>query len=309
MNTAGPDRHVVSAGGFDSPQFRHPSVAARQSYSNTEATPLTPEIGFGCAPQFSRAAERSILACVFVASVLFAASVNVLATSFLSAPAALNMSPAYRFLPDGEVQPGFVCNLVALECVEMSSPLRVSRLLEKYTPRTKPALRVASEAEKISDRAANIARADETATQFTEAQMLAMMQMSGEYKHQAIWHALRRNYEVPPFTLSTFAELRDRGLAYKAEGHRFHCLAATAYDTARDVADYLQRTHDIHQSFMGTRTGPQATMHCTCGWGCGLRAGDRMAEKAQAAMSRHLTTIKGMRDLSTALAPRNAGAG
>jgi hypothetical protein len=271
---------------------------------NTGATPnLTSNTGFGCAPQFPRAAEHSILACLFVASVLFAASVNVLAT-MLSAPAPIDVSPAYR-----QSEPEFVCNLVALECVEMGTPLRASQILEKFAPRTKPALRVASDAEKLSDKAEAIARSNATAEQFTEPQMLAMMQMSGEYRYQAIWHALRANYEVPPFTMSTFVELRERGFAYKPENHKFHCLAATAYDTARDVADYLQRTHDIHQSFMGNRTGPQVTMHCTCGWGCGLRAGDRMAEKAQAAMSRHLATIKSVRTIWAALEPRKAKAG
>ena len=140
-------------------------------------------------------------------------------------------------------------------------------------------------------------------SEFSEPQMLALMHMSDDIRHQAIWHDQRQRFSMRPFTHSTFVELCERGLAYKPQGKRFHMLKVTAIPLARTVADEFVRKYHIHAGYMLGRTGPTVTLQCTCGWSAAIRAGDGMQLKAARAHSRHLRTISRVNDLRTALAP------
>jgi hypothetical protein len=165
----------------------------------------------------------------------------------------------------------------------------------------RPAMRRMSPQE-IADYA-DAQRARFDLSELSEPQMLAVMQMSGEFRHQAIWHDQRQRFSVPPFTLSTFVELRRLGLAYKPKGKRFHMLKVTAMPIARAVADELVRKYHIHAGYLLGRTGATVTLKCTCGWGEAIRAGGGMQTKANNALSRHLRTIAAVDDLRTALVP------
>jgi hypothetical protein len=272
----------------------------------TEATLLTlpSDPGFGHAPQSSipTAAKRLIFAGVFIAAGLFAAVVANAADKLRvvsGSPAALAY-PAYWESTRPEI---VVCSVTSGVCAvrdEIKAKPKVWTAPDWMRPL--PPLPPLPERAEYQPPVLN-------AEDFSEAQMLAVMSMSHVTRHQAIWHALRLSHEVPPFTLSTFIDLRDRGLAFKPEGLRFHALTTKADRLADQIAVHLQRKHDVHQSYMGSRIGPSTTLHCTCGWGCGLRRGDHIAKQATFAMGRHITSVKTARELETALAPRNAGAG
>jgi hypothetical protein len=138
-------------------------------------------------------------------------------------------------------------------------------------------------------------------------QKLAMMQMSDQLRHQAIWHELRQQYSEPPFTLSTFIELRDLGLAYKPQERKFHALTTPGLMLAYEIGDDLQQRHHIHASYLLGRAGANVTLMCTCKWSRSLRAGDGMQLKAARAMTAHLKTVVAANDLATALSPTHLG--
>lgn len=138
-------------------------------------------------------------------------------------------------------------------------------------------------------------RADERAAmnldQFTQAEQMALMQASHEHRHQHIWHRLRRNFEVPPFTLSTFRSLAERGLTEKPGGKTFHTLTAEGARIADAVADTLVEEHDLHLAWIGSHVGATATVHCTCKWSAGIRYGQNTQANAIREHSRHLREI------------------
>lgn len=159
----------------------------------------------------------------------------------------------------------------------------------------------------------NVRRALLAGADLSEAQMFAMMNMSAEYRHQAIWHHARLNiFELPPFTLSTFRELSERGYAEKPDGSKYHRLTLTASPLADAVADELVRTHKIHAPILVHTRGQIAknvNFKCTCGWGCALVAGRNMQAKAARAFTSHLSNINAVERLAAAItiAPRQKG--
>lgn len=138
-------------------------------------------------------------------------------------------------------------------------------------------------------------RADERAEmnldQFTQAEQMALMQASHEHRHQHIWHRLRRNFEVPPFTLSTFRSLAERGLTEKPEGKTFHTLTAEGARIADAIAGMLVEEHDLHLAWIGSHIRATATVHCTCKWSAGIRYGENTQANAIREHSRHLREI------------------
>lgn len=183
---------------------------------------------------------------------------------------------------------------------------------EPKIERTGPALKFLSADD--PNHMQNVRRALLAGADLSEPQMFAMMNMSAEYREQAIWHYARQNiFELPPFTLSTFRELSERGYAHKPEGSKYHRLTPEASPLAAAVADELQRRYKIHAPIL-VRTRNEIAKHvtfrCTCGWSCALTAGHRMQLKASNAFTQHLITINAVERLEAAitLAPRHQGA-
>lgn len=202
-----------------------------------------------------------------------------------------------------KVQSRFVASRVTSGVGHMRKQLSAEALAWRLPPPLCQSSPVAAVAVKVP------VRPEIAVEDLSQAQMLAMMQMSDMTRHQAIWHDMRSHFEVPPFTLSTFIELRDLGLAYVPEGKRFHILMTTAMTLACAVADHLVKTHNVHAPYTLGRTGPSVTLKCTCNWGCSIRAGDNMQAKIARALSGHLNTLKQVDELRTALAPREAESG
>ena len=175
----------------------------------------------------------------------------------------------------------------------------------------KPAMRVLS----IDDPAhlTNVRRALLEGADLSEPQMFAMMNASAEHRHQAIWHHARQNiFELPPFTLSTFRELSERGFVEKPDGSKYHRLSTTCGELANAVADELVRRYKIHASILvHTRERTSTvTLRCTCGWSCSLVAGHNMQLKASRAFASHLRSINAVERLAEgiAIATRRKGA-
>lgn len=188
-----------------------------------------------------------------------------------------------------------------------SSPRSIEELRRKFDDRDPgPRLKVLSPAQV----AANEAERLRSVEHISEPDMLAMMHMSDQLRHQAIYHAERQRYSCPPFTLSNFIALRDQGLAYKPEGKRFHILTTLGQARAGAVADYLVKTKGIHASYMLGHIGPTTTLACTCGWSAGLRRGDNMHLKAANAFSSHLRDLQArqtINDMAASIVPRHCG--
>ena len=138
-------------------------------------------------------------------------------------------------------------------------------------------------------------------------QKLALLQMSRRHSNQAIWFEIKKTYEAPPFTLATFRALRELKLCELLPGQRFHSLTTSGAQCADLIGRQLQRQHDIHAAWLGGHEGPLTTLHCTCGWSCGLRRGDGMQLKAARSMTTHLRTVEAMDGLKTMLAPLKSG--
>jgi hypothetical protein len=135
-------------------------------------------------------------------------------------------------------------------------------------------------------------------------QKLALLQMSRRISHQAIWRAMKEKYEAAPFTISTFRQLRELGLAELLDGQKYHSLTTSGAQLCDLIGRQLVRDHKIHTAWIGGHVAASTTLFCTCGWSCGLRRGDNMQLKAARAMSTHLRTVEAMDGLKTALAPR-----
>lgn len=127
--------------------------------------------------------------------------------------------------------------------------------------------------------------------EFSEAEQLAILNMSPSIRHQAVWHHLRRDFDVPPFTLSTFIALAERGLARKPDGKTFHTLTNTALPYAEAIADHLVGTRDVHAPWLGGRTKATITLHCTCKYSCAIRLGGHTQDNALRAHREHLRKV------------------
>lgn len=138
-------------------------------------------------------------------------------------------------------------------------------------------------------------------------QKLALLQMSVRVSHQAIWREMKKKYEAPPFTLSTFKQLRQLRLAEILPDQHYHSLTTQGAQLCDLIGRQLVRDHNIHSPWIGGNDGALATLRCTCGWSCSMRRGTGMQVKASNAHSQHLRTVNAMDGLRTALAPRGKG--
>ena len=259
-------------------------------------------------PQTPPATARTITC--LVASSLFAVLVNQLAAVTSFTPVALH-SHAYQ----SAEQPGILCDLLRMECSVMSKSVFGTKPFDwephplapkptTFEPRSGPVLKRIE----IDDpmHTANVNRALLEGASLDEGQMFAMMNMSGEYRHQAIWHYARQNiFELPPFTFGTFAELAERGYAEKPEGSRYHRLTQSASALAGAVADDLVQRHKIHAPILVHSRGEitkHVTFRCTCGYSCALTAGSNMQLKAGRAFSSHLRSVNAVSQLAEGIA-------
>lgn len=127
------------------------------------------------------------------------------------------------------------------------------------------------------------------------AEKLALLQMSSRVSVQAVYFALRERESLPPFSLSTFARLRELGLCERKPGQRFHSLTGDGAFTADLIARAMVRDREIHSAWIGGSVGATTTLHCTCGWSCGLARGTGMQLKAARAHSYHLATLAALK--------------
>ena len=158
----------------------------------------------------------------------------------------------------------------------------------------------------------NVRQALLAGANLSEGQMFAMMQMSAERSQQAIWHYARQNiFEYPPFTRSTFFELRDLGYAELPEGSKYHRLTAKASELASAVADELVRKHKIHAPYVlhPRENSMQSRMFCVCGWTKTLTIGGNMQIKAHRHFTNHVISINAVERLADAISisPRQGG--
>jgi hypothetical protein len=251
--------------------------------------------GYAPWPNKSRPAVTARTILCIVASILFCAVLIVACSAvefLLSKPsAASRLSAAYR-----QMQPAVVCSVTSMECVEMAiygtaCARRVSDVREPE--RTGPALKFIDADDPLHVN--NVRKALLAGADLSEPQMFAMMNMSADHRQQAIWHYARQNiFEIPPFTFGTFTELRERGLAEKPEGSKYHRLTLSAAPLAGAVADELVRRYKIHAPILVHLRGEiskTATFRCACGYSCALTAGDNMQLKAGRAFSSHLRGV------------------
>lgn len=257
-------------------------------------------------------AALAVLLVVLVAAVAFA-WVLILAVG----SNVVSSWPAHSEVYRSPMEPAAVCKLVTGVCVmstfSANAAVRrkepaLDKLFDELSIVPKPAMRVLSTDDPLHFQ--NVRRALLAGADLSEPQMFAMMNMSAEHRQQAIWHYARQNiFELPPFTLSTFRELSERGLAEKPEGSKYHRLTPAASPLAAAVADELVRRYKIHAPILvHTRERTHTiTFRCTCGWSCGLTAGRNMQVKASRAFTSHLASINAIARLETALAPRHQG--
>jgi hypothetical protein len=142
----------------------------------------------------------------------------------------------------------------------------------------------------------------------SEGEQCALIQMSGRTSIRTVWMKLREQYSVPPFTLSTFVRLRDLGLAEKPEGHKFHRLTWNGAQMADLAARTIVKTRDLHAPWLGGDDGKFTSLHCVCGWSCGLIRNPRLQLSAARAFSNHLAHVERKakaraEEIKTALAP------
>jgi hypothetical protein len=292
FNSAGPDRPPVSASGFAPWPPRSPTVTVTALF---------------------------VLFVAFVAAFAFAwVLIATIDTNVeLSFPsAASRLSPAYRHQPNWRMQPEVMCSVTSGVCVmrmsAFASPAASRRqTIEEIRQQIAavpssvnvPCIRQIEADDPIHD--TNVKRALLAGADLSEPQMFAMMNMSESHRHQAIWHHARLNiFELPPFTLSTFRELADKGYAHKPEDSRYHKLTLAASSLADATADELVARHKIHAPILVHTRGlraKQINFRCTCKWSCGLTAGDNMQAKANRAFTSHLRSVNTLNDIADSI--------
>lgn len=137
----------------------------------------------------------------------------------------------------------------------------------------------------------------------SEEQRLALIQMSRTTRAIAIWGELRKHYEAPPFTPSTFRQLAQLRYAERPDGEKYHRLTAQGFRAADLACDVLQANHKIHVGYLAGSIKASTTVRCTCGWGCSVARGRDMSIKAARAISTHLRTVEGVNGICEALDP------
>lgn len=133
---------------------------------------------------------------------------------------------------------------------------------------------------------------------------LTLLQMSRRVSHQAIWRAMREKFKTPPFTLSTFIQLRKLQLTELLPGKKYHSLTASGAQLCDLIGRQLVRDHRIHSPWIGGDDGGYTSLHCTCGWSCSISRGHQTQAKAAGAFGTHLRTVEAMDELKMALVPR-----
>ena len=149
--------------------------------------------------------------------------------------------------------------------------------------------------------------ADETTiAPLDRPQKLTLLRLSNRHSNRILWHDLRKTYGESQFTISVLLSLRELKLCELLPGQKYHSLTMSGAQCADLIGRQLQKQHDIHVAWIGGGGGVLTTLHCICGWSCGLRRGDRMQLKAAGAMSTHLNTLARMKELKSVLtlAPR-----
>lgn len=252
--------------------------------------------------------EGEKLLVAFVASVLSCAALVVGTASLQHVRVSLSFEgklPAVESPVYLGARPEVVCSVTSMECVDMAiyGTAAARRFSTPRPPeRTGPALKSLSTDD--PNHFANVQRALLAKADLTELHMFAMMRMSSERRHQAIWHFAReRLFDEAPFTGAAFYQLKDKGLAYKPEGKNFHLLTEAAMPLADAVAAELVKRHSIHAAYILHRR--EDSMHskffCTCGWGKTLAIGGNMQVKLHNAFLRHMTDIEAVKRLADAV--------
>lgn len=169
-------------------------------------------------------------------------------------------------------------------------------IASKFEPSTSVPVHRIEPAPVVSD-AARIA------ANLSTQQKLALLQMSKRIPNQMIWRKMRERFDAPPFTLSTFRQLRNDGLAELLPDSHYHSLTMLGAQVCDLVGRNLVREENIHASWMGSNMGGIATVNCTCGWSAGVPRGTQTQMKAMRAFSHHMASIECIETLAT-LAPK-----
>ncbi len=135
-------------------------------------------------------------------------------------------------------------------------------------------------------------------------QRLALMQMNDRGFVQAVYRGLREEIQIPPFTTSTFAELRELGLAKRPDGERYHRLTIQGRIASDLIAMREQKERQIHRGYYGGSEGSQQSVFCTCGWSCAVSRGHNAQGKAMVAITTHLRAIEAVTKLAKSLHPQ-----
>lgn len=144
---------------------------------------------------------------------------------------------------------------------------------------------------------------------YSTQQKLALLQMSSRISHQAIWREMRTKFEAPPFTLSTFRQLADLGVAEKLEGQKYHSLNLEGSRLCDLIGRALVKEHNIHTPWIGGNDGAYTSVHCTCLWSASIRRGVHTQANAMRAFGTHFNTVNAVAELGKALVPRSGGGG
>lgn len=273
-----------------SPISAVPSCPARQVGGFAPWPPRSPQ-----PPATARTVLCLICSLLFVASLIVACSAINVVSSW----------PAHSEMYRSPMEPAAVCSVKSMECVEMARPggrnwnlfgaAGAARILERL-----PIPDTGEPFDPAAEKRAKLAKAD-----LSELQMFAMMQMSEDRRHQAIWyHARRFIFEADTFTGAAFFQLRDKGFAIKRDGAKYHSLSPAGAEIADIVADELAKKHAIHAMYIRHRRDDSmhSTFFCTCGYRKQLVIGGNMQLKAEKHFYNHLASVRTVNDMADAVA-------
>lgn len=246
---------------------------------NSATRPLPPEMRGGFAPQSSPslAAAHSNPVCL-VASVLFAACVTVPAASlsFVSVPASIELSPAYR-----QSEPGFVCAFVTMECGVMRNQRLFMNLVSAgksiearknlfptFSKSSQPGTALNGFARLVGQRRDTVEQMPERVIfeAMPTLQRAAMLGMIHTSMTTAITKRMMRIedcQDAPAW--AEFTALRDLGFAEKNPGARYHTLtdAGRKFGT-QYLIPFLCQQYKIHVMTEAHHQG-FTSFGCSCG--------------------------------------------
>lgn len=133
---------------------------------------------------------------------------------------------------------------------------------------------------------------------------VALLSISSRPRARALW--LSKIKGLPGFPkpmLSDYQQLAGLALATRPTTGRWHCATAEGENRAETIALSIAHERGLHASWVNDSGYAWWTMHCVCGWSCGLRKGQ---DSSALAFSRHLSHVRvtaGMADLAKALTP------